>query len=81
VYVWPAIVTVPRRSPSGFAATAICTVPLPDPLLPVETCSHATLLTAVHEQPAGAVTATDTVPPPLATFWLPGAIEYVQPAP
>lgn len=42
--------------------------------------SHGALLNVVHEQPAGAVTATDTEPPPLATFWLAGEIEYVQPA-
>lgn len=66
--VSPAIVTVPRRSASAFAAIASCTVPLPDPLLPDETPIHAALLTAVHEQLAGAVTATETAPPLLATF-------------
>lgn len=79
VYVWPAIVTVPRRSASGFAATASCTLPLPVPLLPEEMVIHGALLTAVHEQPPGAVTATETVPPALATFWLEGEIEYAQP--
>ena len=74
------MVTVPRRSASELLATTSCTVPFPDPLLPEEIPSHAALLTAVHEQPAGAVTATDNWPPPLATFWLVGAIENVQPA-
>jgi len=53
---------------------------LPDPLLPEEIVIHGALLTDVHEQPPGAVTATDTVVPPLATFWLGGEIEYEQPA-
>jgi hypothetical protein len=41
---------------------------------------HGTLLVdAVHEQPCGAVIATDRVSPALPTFWLVGAIEYVHP--
>lgn len=80
VYVCPAIVAVPRRSASGFAATVICTVPFPDPLPPEEIPSQGALLTAVHAQPDGLVTSTDTGPPPLATFWLGGAMEYVHPA-
>jgi hypothetical protein len=80
VYVSPAIVTVPRRSASVFAAMAICTVPSPEPFRPEEMSIHAVLLVAVHEHPAGAVTATDVVLAVLATFWLAGEIENVQPA-
>src|SRR5688572_1615864 len=47
VKVWPAIVTVPRRSASAFAAITSCTVPLPDPALPVEMPIHGALLCAV----------------------------------
>jgi len=55
-------------------------VPFPEPVFPEEMVIHGTLLVdAVQEQPAGAVTATETVPPPLPTFWLGGAIEYVHP--
>jgi hypothetical protein len=68
VNVCPAIVAVPRRSPSAFAATANCTVPFPDPLLPEEILIHAAPLVAVHGHPPAAVTVTDTVPPVLATF-------------
>jgi hypothetical protein len=38
------------------------------------------LLDEVHEQPAGAVTFTVALPPPLLTFWLAGEIEYEHPA-
>ena len=52
------------------AATSKVTEPLPDPVAPLVTVIHALVLTAVHGQPAGAVTvllpvltaaATDTV--------------------
>jgi hypothetical protein len=79
VNAWPAIVTVPRRSASAFAAITSCTVPLPDPPLPEEMPIHGTLLPAFHEQPAGAVTPTDAFPPMLPTFWLAGEIENEQP--
>ena len=38
-------------------------VPLPLPVTPAVILSHAALLTAVHAQPAGAVTATGPLPP------------------
>jgi hypothetical protein len=79
VDVWPAIVTVPRRSASAFAPITSCTVPLPDPAPPEEMPIHGTLLPAFHEQPAGAVTPTDAFPPPLPTSWLAGEIENEQP--
>jgi hypothetical protein len=39
------------------------------------------LLDALHEQPAGAVTATGAVPPTAPIFRLGGEIEYEHPAP
>jgi hypothetical protein len=68
VNVWPAIVTVPVRSAPVFAAIASCTVPLPDPLPPEVMPIHGAWLSALHEQPAAAVTPTDAVPPPLPAF-------------
>ena len=77
--VWPAIETVPLRAASGFAPITSCTEPLPDPLLPDETAIQLALLEVVHEQPAGAVTLTDALSPPLLMFWLAGEIEYEHP--
>jgi len=65
--VCPAIVAVPFRSLPVFAAIVSCTAPLPEPLPPEEMRIHAALLVAFHEQPAGAVTETDTEPAPLPT--------------
>jgi len=42
-------------------------VPLPLPLAPAVTVIHAALLTAVHAQPAPAVTAVLPVPPVATT--------------
>ena len=39
-------------------------LPLPDPLAPLVTVSHAALLVAVHVHPVGAVTVTAPLPPP-----------------
>ena len=65
--VWPAIVSVPLRGVvSGFAEALNATVPLPLPVAPLVTVNQDMLLTPVHEQPAGAVTVVDAVPP-LAT--------------
>jgi hypothetical protein len=69
VNVCPAIVIVPWRD----CVTVFCTAenviePLPLPLEPPVTDSHAgALLTAVHEQPASVVIAADPVPPAAAT--------------
>jgi hypothetical protein len=41
---------------------------LPDPLFGFEIPIHPALLDADQVHPAGAVTATDTVPPALGTF-------------
>ena len=65
--VCPAIVSVPLRGVvSGFAAALNATVPLPLPVAPIVTVSQEALLMPVHEQPVGAVTVVDPVPP-LAT--------------
>ena len=77
--VSPAIVAVPCRFPSELAATVSCTVPFPEPFAPEATLIHGALLEAVHEQPAGAVTATEAEPPAFDTFWLCGEIESVHP--
>jgi hypothetical protein len=62
--VWPAIVSVPLRGVvSGFAAALNATVPLPLPVAPIVTVSQDVLLIPVHEQPDGAVTVVDAVPP------------------
>ena len=68
VNVCPPIVSVPLRWLVLVLAAALnATVPLPLPLAPLVTVSQdVLLLTPVHEQPVGAVTAVDPVPP-LAT--------------
>ena len=69
------MVTVPLRvEVAVFAATLYATEPSPDPLAPLVTVIHATLLVAVHAQPVSDVTATEPVPPPAGTDWLVGAI-------
>jgi hypothetical protein len=67
--VCPPIVSVPVRC-VVFALTAAlkATVPAPVPLAPLMTVSHGVLLlTPVHAQPVGALTAVDPVPPPATT--------------
>jgi hypothetical protein len=51
---------------------------LPEPLAPDDTLIQEALLEAVHEHPAGPVTATDAEPPALDTFCCCGEIENVQ---
>ena len=77
VNVWPpTVIVLCRVSPSGFAAAANVTVPLPEPDAPAVTVSHdVALLTAIHEQPAVAVIVVDPVAPPAATVVVPGEIE------
>ena len=58
-----------------FAATAIVTVPAPEPDAPLVTVSQPALLVAAHAQPAPAVTATVVVSPALGDVLLAGAIE------
>lgn len=69
VYVWFAIVSVPWRDCTPvFAEAAKVTVPLPLPLAPALTLNQdVALLTAVHVQPAAAVTLADPLPPNAAT--------------
>ena len=64
VNVWPATVTVPVRTPPGFAATLNATEPFPVPLAPAMTVTQATLLLAVQVQPLATVTDADTSAPP-----------------
>ena len=80
--VCPAIVNVPVRVVVfGFAAALNATVPPPLPLAPLVTVSQdGSLLTAVHAQPASAVTVVDPVPPAAVTDWLVGTSAYVQAA-
>ena len=76
VNVWPAIVTEPDRAAPVFAATLNPTEPFPLPEAPDVTVSHVgAVLTAVHEHPEPAVTATVPVLAVAATFWLVGLIE------
>ena len=59
VNVWPAIVSVPVRDGDPvFAPMLYVTAPLPVPLAPAVTDSHAVFVVAVHVQPALAVTVT-----------------------
>ncbi len=80
VKVFPAMVSVPVRDEVLVFAVALkLTLPLPEPEAPVVTVSHAVLLlTAVHAQPAGAVTATVPVPPFDTTLCDVGEIVSVQ---
>ncbi len=43
---------VPVRAAPGFGATLNATAPLPEPLAPEVTVTHAALLLAVHAQPS-----------------------------
>src|SRR5439155_1610012 len=82
VKVLPATVSVPVRDvPAVFAAMLNVTLPLPVPAAPVATVIHASLLTAVHAHPVGAVTVVLPVPPPATTDWLVGEIVSVHVTP
>jgi hypothetical protein len=61
-----------RSATSTFLAIAYDTLPLPDPCPPDVTTSHEALLTAVHEQPAGAATLKVPVPASFTKSALPG---------
>ena len=80
VKVCPAIVSVPMRAPSAFAATVKVAIPLPlrnEPSMVI----HGTLLTAVHVQPDVVVTFTGPPSPPeLSIVWLAGAMAYLHSA-
>jgi len=76
VNVCPPMVSVPLRwLVLALAAALNPTDPAPLPLAPPVTVSHdVLLLTPVHAQPVGAVTAVELVPPPAATDRLVGLI-------
>jgi hypothetical protein len=79
VKLLPAIVSVPERVDTPvFAAAVNDTEPLPDPDAPAVMVSQLSLLTAVHAQPDGAVTATVPVPPFATTVCDGGEIVSVQ---
>src|SRR5688572_15326976 len=79
VKVWPPMVTVPvRGAPEVLAATATRTVPLPDPVSPSTTVSHATLAFAVHVQPPGALTVVVTCSPDATAVVFAGEIAMLQ---
>jgi hypothetical protein len=69
VRVCPPIVSVPVRCAVLALAVALyATDPPPLPLAPLVTVSHdVLLLTPVHAQPVGAVTAVEPVPPAATT--------------
>jgi hypothetical protein len=75
----PAIVSVPERAGPVVAATLNATAPLPLPPAPDDRAIHGTLLCAVHEHPAAAVTATVSLPPEEGTDAVVGLIENEQP--
>lgn len=80
VNVFPAIVSVPVRDDVEVLAAALNeTDPLPESDAPAVTVSQSSLLTAVHAQPDGAVTATVPVPPFAVTLCDLGEIVSVQP--
>jgi hypothetical protein len=78
VNVCPAIVSVPLRAEPGLAATVMLTVPLPVPEPPDVTVIQLTFGTAVHAQPAPAVTALEPDQPLAGTVWPVGAIVKVH---
>jgi hypothetical protein len=75
VNVSPAMVTVPFRAPSEFAATTMLTVPLPWPATLPVTVIHGTPTMAAHAQSDVVVTCTETLPPWAGMDCVVGAIE------
>jgi hypothetical protein len=72
------MVIVPMRCPLVSAATVYPTVPLPLPEAPEAIVIHAALLTAVHPQPAAAVTGTVPAPPAAGAAALDGLSAATQ---
>ncbi len=58
---------MPVRAAPGFGATLNATAPLPEPLAPEVTVTHAAVLLAVQLHPSPAVTATVPLPPAAAS--------------
>jgi hypothetical protein len=77
------MVSVPVRGVVlEFSLALKVTLPLPLPEAPAVTVNQSgSLLTAVQEQPARAVTLVEPVPPAVTTDRLVGEIEYSQPRP
>ena len=65
--VWPPTAMPPARVAPVFAPTEKFTLPLPEPLAPLVTVIHPSVLTAVHAQPGAAATAKLPVTPDAAT--------------
>src|SRR5262245_46646850 len=73
------MLSVPERGAVVvLAATEYETVPLPLPLAPLVTPSHAAPVVAVHGQPATAVTVTLPVDVPPPTDTLPGEMDELH---
>jgi hypothetical protein len=72
------MVSVPVRAAPAFAATVMVTAPCPVPVAPDTTVIQVAALTAVHEQPAGAVRLTVTDPPAASTPWAGRSSENTQ---
>ena len=68
----------PVRAAPEFAATLNATAPLPEPLAPEVTVTHAAPLLAVQLQPPLAVTVTEPLPPAAAIDASGGLIAEVQ---
>ncbi len=66
VIVCPATDTIPVRAGPLFAATVICTVPLPLPV-PLRTAIQPSTVVADQRQGAAAWIVTETVPPEAGT--------------
>ncbi len=75
VKVWFSTVKDPVRAAPGFASTAKVTVPLAVPLTFTGKVIQLSLLDALHEHPAPAITFTVPVPPEAGGEALEGEIE------
>jgi hypothetical protein len=76
---WLATVVVPWRGAPVFCAITSWTLPFPLPDAPLLIVIHESVVDAVHEQPALAVTVTTTSSPPLLTSLLVGVNAYEHP--
>jgi hypothetical protein len=76
---WLATVAVPWRGAPVFCAITNWTLPLPLPDAPLLIVIHESVVDAVHEQPALAVTLTTTGSPPLPTPLFVGFNTYEHP--
>jgi hypothetical protein len=74
----PTVIVALRGVGAVLTSTMYETAPLPDPLEPAVTLSHAALLVAVHVQPAVAVTESTPLAPDTGTDRDVGEITYEQ---